>query len=1247
MFSLVLGSGSTSLPFFASFSGPGGTSLPHADAQTSNDVSIQTSMDDASSEKSFFGHAIIRVTIRDESADNDAGEEVTVRIDADGASSDSITAEVPDTSEGSGRFEFFLMHSDSIFDLDELDPENNDLAGGMSGAGPRAAPVITFGTGAALETGESVFSDVEFKVEYESEEVGFRYEEARAELSADRQAYGSNNIVHLSIHDFDANLNPTRSDEFMVLEEDMSVLFDLDGGTFKDAVQFEESGTNTAIFEAEITLTPDIAAEDPSDIGDQNIDFLEWSSSSTVFNLNDMANYDEDIDNDGGIDVELDDPEVNDSGDTSEVSIVIEDLDGEIELQSDDLTFASEMKLVLTDNDQNRDSENDDELTGIVTVTTEKIGGDQVVLGMKETNDNSGIFAIDLPNKEMEITFCAMSEIDCPDSSNSVLELREEDIPETIALSYTDSLDDDSKVRTFRAASFELRTTVGVPSSRPMPGYLNEVLLSIYDPDLDDNARAKDVYSFTLLGTDPAPLKKSGGLDIGNLAEFEVIFEDEAPNYDGSRTFTLRETDIHTGNFTAQISATEYQDIANLLDPLGDQEKVELVYHDNMEDPDRETTFDFRLGHRFTPIFFSRDMTPIPGADLNFDGDPDPVKLTWIMSDVAFNDTPNAEESIPLLGILFKIEMIKSNGDRFVMFDRFTNHLSDILVEVPTSLVETGKDTSLFSTDLEFKMGGEFLEPEDWQDAELRITYIEDSIFLDDDRNNSVGMAFTGHTGVLSTNSTSTRSGQMIYVTVQDNDLNLDDDELDSFESSIVANSDSILTVETERQDLGGVTTEIFRETGPDSGVFQAAFEVGKDIPVTEFASGDNQVDQASRILITYDDKLDGTGRDGEEMEISIPIISSTGSIQVFPELVGPATKIVVTIADADLDQKSAGTDTYESDANSGFVEFRSDRNGIGTANPDLDETGPSTGLFTFEIELVTDEENCEDNDLGEIRFDAVGGAKPSIGACPGDTLLIKYQDESDASLQSTVVSKIIDISSYDPIFATEMDRYEVGHKITVVISDPDANRDPDAADSLTDIKLTSPSDLVGKSLSALETGKDTGLFAFSFLTSLSSQTSAIFVKPGENVTISYTDQFPADFEDEQSDRDFSFPIHIDETTGQGTMTSTQPWVKDAIGNNLAEISVGQQIILSTQVRNNNDAPVNFVALIEVRDSASITQFLAWQTATLDSDGSIEVGLSWTPDIAGTYSVRTFAINSLSKPQILSEVETSDLIVSR
>jgi hypothetical protein len=564
-------------------------------------------------------------------------------------------------------------------------------------------------------------------------------------------------------------------------------------------------------------------------------------------------------------------------------------------------------------------------------------------------------------------------------------------------------------------------------------------------------------------------------------------------------------------------------------------------------------------------------------------------------------------------------------------------------------LEETGEATGVFEAELTFTMDGlgADMSPGDWQDAEFTFTYFDEE--LDEE---SAGITFRGNDGIVTVDQPSATSGTEINITVEDNDLNLDDNEVDQFESGdllAAAGTQALLLIETEDEEIAGVDDDTFEETGEDTGVFVGTFVVGEDIPISDLV--DDEVEQATNILVTFDDEIDSTGGGGDELELNIPVVSSTGSLQVTPELVGPATTMTILLVDADLDEDADSVDDYDStdpDGDDFFISFGSDRSEVGEGSPDIEETGPNTGVFMFTLELITDEEACADDDLDGAEFAAEGGdTESTIGACPGDLISFRYEDELTGSGGSTTVSEVIEVQSWDPEFVADQDSYGVGDRVTISISDPDANRDPDIADSLTDVRVRSDSDQVGEELSAIETGRDTGVFRLSFGTTAGTASGSISVNQGDDISVTYTDQFPADFVDEEEDKDFVFTVNVGGGSGGvGSTTVTPPAPPDPTGQVLDEISAGQQVVLTTSVRNNNASPQDFVALIEVRDSSGITIFLAWQTGTLNANGQTQVGLSWTPEVPGDYDVRTFVISDLNDPRVLSTVSESTITVS-
>jgi hypothetical protein len=113
----------------------------------------------------------------------------------------------------------------------------------------------------------------------------------------------------------------------------------------------------------------------------------------------------------------------------------------------------------------------------------------------------------------------------------------------------------------------------------------------------------------------------------------------------------------------------------------------------------------------------------------------------------------------------------------------------------------------------------------------------------------------------------------------------------------------------------------------------------------------------------------------------------------------------------------------------------------------------------------------------------------------------------------------------------------------------------------------------------------------------------------------------------------------------ESTITAA-PIIKDSAGKAIANVTIGRQVLLSTEIESDLDRAIEFVAIVEVRNHDGITVYLAWQTGTLDSESKAEVGLPWIPSESGDYEVRTFVMSNLNdSPQVLSGIKQSELTV--
>lgn len=342
-------------------------------------ITIETSANDQ--DNRFFG-GVLQVVVSDPDADDDNTiEEIQVNISADPdtgtAGSDLIL--VPETTNSSGRFEFFLVHVDSTaVGPDDLDSTNR---AGIEGDGTcitDCAPLITFGSGGDLDIQSDLYEDVTFEIEVGNLEAEASYGESDAALDLDRDSYGTTSFVYISVFDQDANLNPTERDQFTVNPDSdpNDDLLVLDGGSFDDVMIFRETGDNTAIFEGRYRLGDSILVD----------------SESLVLTLFDKANYN----------ATLAAPE-NDSNNTDEISFMVGNNDGIVEVGGSqqtepvgDATLAADkdsystgetVHVTITDHDANGNSGATDSIHLAVSS-----GSISIEVLATETGANTGVF---------------------------------------------------------------------------------------------------------------------------------------------------------------------------------------------------------------------------------------------------------------------------------------------------------------------------------------------------------------------------------------------------------------------------------------------------------------------------------------------------------------------------------------------------------------------------------------------------------------------------------------------------------------------------------------------------------------------------------------------------------------------------------------------------------------------------------------------------------------------------------------
>ena len=81
---------------------------------------------------------------------------------------------------------------------------------------------------------------------------------------------------------------------------------------------------------------------------------------------------------------------------------------------------------------------------------------------------------------------------------------------------------------------------------------------------------------------------------------------------------------------------------------------------------------------------------------------------------------------------------------------------------------------------------------------------------------------------------------------------------------------------------------------------------------------------------------------------------------------------------------------------------------------------------------------------------------------------------------------------------------------------------------------------------------------------------------------------------------------------------------------------VDEQIMIMSDISNNQDTQQNFAYLTQVRNNDNVVISLSWLTGSLSPRQSFSPAQSWIPTESGTYHVQVFVWESIDNPSALS-----------
>jgi len=100
---------------------------------------------------------------------------------------------------------------------------------------------------------------------------------------------------------------------------------------------------------------------------------------------------------------------------------------------------------------------------------------------------------------------------------------------------------------------------------------------------------------------------------------------------------------------------------------------------------------------------------------------------------------------------------------------------------------------------------------------------------------------------------------------------------------------------------------------------------------------------------------------------------------------------------------------------------------------------------------------------------------------------------------------------------------------------------------------------------------------------------------------------------------------------------------KVPIGNN---VNVGQQILISADITNNQDESQNFVYLVQIKDKNNFVVSFGWFSGKLNPHQTWNASVFWIPDNAGKFTAEIFLWEALINHKALTKYTTLQINVS-
>lgn len=505
----------------------------------------------------------------------------------------------------------------------------------------------------------------------------------------------------------------------------------------------------------------------------------------------------------------------------------------------------------------------------------------------------------------------------------------------------------------------------------------------------------------------------------------------------------------------------------------------------------------------------------------------------------------------------------------------------------------------------------------------LEIIYFDQSDDTGLAQRRVVKARIMSHTGRVEVSPSTVAIYENLTVRVYDEDWNLDPEVAETIPADLDTwGGVEVYSLTPNLRTIMGKAKLELRETGPNTGIFEANLTVGCDYLYVDAG----QVKPGYILKFVYNDDLDVSGGQSKP-EAYVYIQATTGKVTLNRKIYPLKGEILISVEDPDLNLHPKLKEKITAKSRRLFIKT--------TDHPQplyltAEEIEPDLGIFQAKVTL---------------NRDIPATYRSSVVVCYVDEATAEGKTDVPIMVKAWVKQNTAILTFNKLVYAVD----EEEAKLTLI--DPDVNKNPDLVDYV-DVTVKSNRDITGKKVTLLETEPNSGKFEgiVRFTGKSRFVQGYLMVKSCDRITAEYID-YDAN------------PSHIINWT-EGKLTILKvvakakivpkiglpiilspPKLLDRKGGVVMEAKTGELLLIQAELKNTWKIRLPVTCIFQVKNIVGEKVYMGWVKSRVEAEKSQTLGLSWIPKKPGIYIIEIYVWKSLEEPEPLSAPSTLALKV--